>query len=92
MYFLDALIVFAMCVLGSLVVWLAATGWAAWKRRRDEDAQFQRSLALGGTLTETGEKTGVHAYGTVTVGQLVERETPSEITMVLPIVCRGEFQ
>lgn len=88
MYLFDALMVFALCILGSFVIWLVATVSTAWKRRRDEDAEFQRSLAYGGVLTETGEKTGVHAFGTVTVGQLVEREVTSEITMGLPIAGR----
>lgn len=89
-YALDALIVFAVCVVGSFLVWVIANVLAVWKRRRDEDAEFQRSLVTGGL--ETGEKAGVHATETVTVGQLMEREATSETTMGLRFVGRGQPQ
>lgn len=85
----DALILFAACVVGSAAVWLIANCAAVWKRRRDEDARFQHSLALGGVHTEVGAKTGIHAFGTVTVGEVLEQETAAEMTMDLPLTERG---
>lgn len=91
MYVVNAVIVFGSCALGCLVTWLASKALVAWQRRRNADSQFQRSLALGGTLTETGEKTGVHAKG-VKVWDIVKREAQSEITMDFPGRRPGEFQ
>lgn len=76
MTLLDALIVFAVCVAGSFLVWVAANLLAAWKRRRDEDARFRRDLARSGPLTSTGDRTGWHSLDVrkvVTVADLQAR-------------------
>lgn len=71
---LDALMVLAFCVIGSFAIWLVANLGASWKRRRDEDAEFARSLTFGGTLDhETGLFTGTHAAG-VPATDILKRE------------------
>jgi membrane protein implicated in regulation of membrane protease activity len=64
----------ALAVFASAAVAYALAKALAWSsKRRRADARFQRELALGGRLTPTGERTGLHAHGRVTVEQLQSR-------------------
>lgn len=88
----DALIVFGAASIGCGVTWAASKAWARWEHRRNADVEFQRSLAWGGTLTPTGEKTGVHACLTEdnpnTVEAIQRRIDASHATGEFPIVDR----
>lgn len=92
MQFLDALMVLGAACLGGSLTWSIPVVWAAWMRRRRDDARFRQGLAWGGTLTATGEKTGTHAllndHDPNTVGAIQRRIDASATTGELPIVER----
>jgi hypothetical protein len=90
MHAIDALIVVASFAAGCLTAGVLSKGSVAmtwWRQRRAEDAEFRRSLALGGRLTSSGERTGVHSTGHP-VAEIVARETAAEATGEYPIVHR----
>lgn len=58
---------------GSLAVRFAANVMARRRKQRRAYVEYQRPRALGGRVIETGERTGVHATGTTTVGQIQAR-------------------